>query len=284
MWRWTLLVVALWTSVLGAQAPVRIVSTSPSITETLFALGLGDRVVAVSRYCRYPAEVADLPKVGAFLQPDIELIARLRPNLTVVHPGPNGIERRLTMLKLPFVTVERGSLSSAFSSIRTIGDAAGVSDRASELVARLEARLQRVRAAVAGRRPQRVLLIVGRRPGTLTDLVAVGPRSYMSDLATIAGGVNVLSQKGLPEYPRISMETVIRLAPDVIIDAGDMGDRPEQREARKTVTEGLWKRQQLDVARTGRIHAVISDAFVIPGPRVVEATETMALWLHGIGR
>jgi len=268
----------------NAQAPARIVSTSPSITETLFALGLGDRVVAVSRFCRYPAEVADLPKVGTFLQPDVELIARLKPNLTVVHPGPNGIERRLLILKVPLVTVERGSLSSAFSSIRAIGSAAGVSERASELVSTLEARLQRIRTLVAGRRPQKVLIIVGRRPGTLTDLVAVGPRSYLSDLATIAGGVNVLSQNGLPEYPRISMETVIRLAPDVIIDAGDMGDRPEQREARKSVTEGLWKRQKLGAAQAGRIHAVISDAFVIPGPRVVQATETMAEWLHGIGR
>jgi len=266
----------------SAEMPARIVSTSPSITETLFALGLGDRVVAVSRYCRYPAEAAALPKVGTFLQPDVELIARLRPDLTIVHPGPNGLERRLSTLKIPFVTVERGSLASVFSSIRAIGAAAGVSDRASALVTTLEQRLQQIRTAVAGRRPQRVLLIVGRRPGTLTDLVAVGRSSYMSDLATIAGGVNVLSQDGLPEYPRISMETVIRLAPDVIIDAGDMGDTPGQRKARQAITEGLWKRQPLEAARTGRVHAVISDAFVIPGPRVVEATETMASWLHGI--
>lgn len=297
MWPLAVLIACLWASALHgsafaargfgearAQVPARIVSTSPSITETLFALGLGDRVVAVSQYCRYPAEAAALPKVGTFLRPDVELIARLRPDLTIVHPGPNGVERRLSILKIPSVTVEHGSLSSVFSSIRIIGAAAGASDRASALVATLEARLQRIRTAVAGQRPQRVLLIVGRRPGTLTDLVAVGRNSYMSDLATIAGGVNVLSQDGLPEYPRISMETVIRLAPDVIIDAGDMGDRPEQREARQAITEGLWKRQQLDAARTGRIHAVISDAFVIPGPRVVEAAETMALWLHGIDR
>jgi iron complex transport system substrate-binding protein len=148
----------------------------------------------------------------------------------------------------------------------------------------LKARLDRVRAAVAGRRPQRVLLIVGRRPGTLTDLVAVGRNSYLSDLAAAAGGVNVLSGDGLPEYPRISMETVIRLAPDVIIDAGDMGDTPEERRSRQAATEALWKRQQLAAARGGRVHAVISDAFVVPGPRVVEATETMARWLHGIGR
>jgi ABC-type Fe3+-hydroxamate transport system substrate-binding protein len=267
----------------GAQARSRIVSTSPSITETLFALGLGDRVVAVSGYCRYPAEVVALPKVGTFLQPDVELIARLKPDLTIVHPGPNGLERRLSTLKIPFVTVERGSLSSVFSSIRIIGNAAGIPDGAAKLVAAIEARLDRVRKSVAGRPPQKVLLIVGRRPGTLTDLVAVGRSSYLSDLATIAGGVNVLSDSGLPEYPRISMETVIRLAPDVIIDAGDMGDTPEERRSRQITTEALWKRQQLDPARARRVHAVISDAFVVPGPRVVEATETMALWLHGVG-
>jgi iron complex transport system substrate-binding protein len=268
----------------GAQAPVRIVSTSPSITETLFALDLGDRVVAVSRYCRFPPAVAALPKVGTFLQPDVELIARLRPDLTIVHPKPDGFERNLKTLKVPFISVDRGGLESVFSSIRTIGQAAGVPDRAEALVATLEARLSRVRAASAGRRPQRVLLIVGRRPGTLTDLVAVGRGSYMSDLAAIAGGVNVLSDPGLPEYPRISMETVIRLAPDVIIDAGDMGDVPDERRSRQLQTEGLWKRQRIEAARAGRVHAVISDAFVIPGPRVVEAAETMALWLHGVGR
>jgi iron complex transport system substrate-binding protein len=285
MVRLTLLLACLCAAGLhGAETPSRIVSTSPSITETLFALGLGGRVVAVSQYCRYPAEVAALPKIGAFLQPDVELIARFRPDLTIVHPGPNGLERRLSTLKIPFVTVDRGSLASVFSSIRIIGAAARIPDRAAALVGTLQERLNRVRKAVAGRTPQRVLLIVGRRPGTLTNLVAVGRSSYLSDLATIAGGVNVLSDQNLPEYPRISMETVIRLAPDVIIDAGDMGDTPGERQSRQVITEGLWKRQQLDAARAGRVHAVISDAFVVPGPRVVEATETMALWLHGIGR
>jgi iron complex transport system substrate-binding protein len=285
MVRLTLLLACLCAAGLhGAETPSRIVSTSPSITETLFALGLGGRVVAVSQYCRYPAEVAALPKIGAFLQPDVELIARFRPDLTIVHPGPNGLERRLSTLKIQFVTVDRGSLSSVFSSIRIIGAAAGIPDRAAALVGTLQERLNRVRKAVAGRTPQKVLLIVGRRPGTLTDLVAVGRSSYLSDLATIAGGVNVLSDETLPEYPRISMETVIRLAPDVVIDAGDMGDTPGERRSRQVITEGLWKRQQLDAARAGRVHVVISDAFVVPGPRVVEATETMALWLHGIGR
>lgn len=268
----------------SAQAPTRIVSTSPSITETLFALGLGDRVVGVSRYCRFPASVASLPKVGTFLQPDAELIARLNPNLAIVNPKAGEIDRRLTTLRIPFVTVEQGGLDSVYSSIQLIGAAAGVPERARTLTDDVRARLDRIRTAVSNRRPQRVLLIVGRRPGTLTDLVAVGRRSYMSDLVTAAGGVNVLADDSLPDYPRISMETVIRLAPDVIVDAGDMGDTPADRDARRLVTEGLWKRQPLAAARAGRVHAVISDAFVIPGPRVVEAAETMAVWLHGIGR
>ena len=104
----------------------------------------------------------------------------------------------------------------------------------------------------------------------------------MSDLAAIAGGVNVLSDPGLPEYPRISMETVIRLEPDVIIDAGDMEDRPTERQGRAPATVAMWTRQPITAARNGRVHVVISDAFVIPGPRMIEATETMALWLHGV--
>jgi iron complex transport system substrate-binding protein len=268
----------------AAQAPSRIVSTSPSITETLFALGLGTRVVAVSRFCRFPPEVVSLPKVGTFLEPDAELIARMKPDLTIINSKAHDIDRRLTTLRIPFLAVDQGGLAAAFASIRAIGSAAGVPERAALLVAEIQARLDGVTNAVGGRRRQRVLLIVGRRPGTLTDLVAVGRASYLSDLLGIAGGVNVLADDSLPQYPRISMETVIRLAPDVIVDAGDMGDTPQDRQARQARTEGLWKQQPLAAARAGRIHAVISDAFVVPGPRVVETAETMAMWLHGFGR
>src|SRR4249919_2307248 len=102
--------------------PARIVSTSPSITETLFGLGLGDRVVGVSTYCRFPAAVATLPKVGTFLKPDAELIAGLRPDLVVVHEVSTGIDRKLASLRISYVIVERGTLASVFSSIRQIAN------------------------------------------------------------------------------------------------------------------------------------------------------------------
>jgi iron complex transport system substrate-binding protein len=285
MWRLAVLLVWLGVSAIAsADAAERIVSTSPSITETLFALGLGDRVVAVSRYCRYPAEAAQLPRIGSFLEPDAELIVRLRPDLVFVHPESSGIRRKLATFPMSVITVDRGTtLAGVFSSIRTIANSAGVPERGKALIRTLEERLAGVRTAVAGRTPRKVLLIVGRRAGTLTDLVAVGPRSYLSDLVTIAGGVNVLGDARLPEYPRISMETVIRLAPDVIVDAGDMGDTPDDRRSRQARTEALWTRQPLVAASTGRVHAVISDAFVVPGPRVVDVAETFARWFHGVG-
>jgi iron complex transport system substrate-binding protein len=262
--------------------PARIVSTSPSITETLFALGLGDRVVGVSTYCRYPAAVAAIPKVGTFLKPDTETIARLKPDLVFVHKGPNTVLAQLGALGLKTAVVDRGSLSSVFTTIREIGNAANVADRGERLVSDLNAGLDHVKASVAGRAPRRILIIVGRRPGTLTDIIGVGPGSYLHDIATISGGSNVLASTRL-EYPRISMETVISLAPDVIVDVGEMGESPADSERRRKTTEGLWRSQTLVKAvREGGVHAVHDEAFVVPGPRIVEVAKAMAQWLHGV--
>jgi iron complex transport system substrate-binding protein len=276
------LVVATNVAALPQARPGRIVSTSPSITETLFALGLGDRVVGVSRFCRYPAAVAALPKVGTFLEPNPETIARLKPDMVLVHPGPHAAASQLATLGIRTAVVDRGSLAGVFATIRQIGAAAGVPDRAERLVGDVHAGLDRVRTSVATRPPPRVLIIVGRRTGTLSDIVAVGPGSYLHDIAGIAGGTNALAEAAV-EYPRISMETVIALAPDVIIDVGEMGESPADSGSRRRVTEGLWRRQTLvAAARSGRVHAVHDEAFVVPGPRVVEVAKAMAAWFHDV--
>jgi len=267
---------------LQAGVPARIVSTSPSITETLFALGLGDRVVGVSAFCRFPPEVLRLPKVGTFLKPDAELIAGLRPDLVVVHELSTGIDRRLASLRIQFAVVDRGTLASVFSSIRQIATAAGAAARADALVADIERRLDGVRRAGSSALHPRVLFIIGRNPGTLTDLVAVGPGSYINDLIEIAGGRNVLAIKGQPEYPRISMETVLRLDPDVIVDTVDMGETEAERRLRQPINERLWSGYNtLTAVKTRRVHAATTDALVVPGPRVVDAADWVAALLRG---
>jgi ABC-type hemin transport system substrate-binding protein len=273
-------------SSLVAQAgaiPSRIVSTSPSITETLFALQLGDRVVGVSTFCRYPKQVLSLPKVGTFLKPEPETIARLKPDLVYVHAGPNTVAAQLGALGLRTAVVDRGSLPSVFSTIRQISAAAAVPERGDALVHEIQTSLDRVRSSVADKPARKVLVIVGRRTGTLTDMIAVGPGSYLHDLIGIAGGENVLSGVKL-EYPRISMETVISLKPDVIIDVGEMGETPGDSERRRTLTESLWAKERLVLAvHRGNVHAVNDEAFVVPGPRVVEVARAMAGWFHGAG-
>jgi iron complex transport system substrate-binding protein len=269
----------------GSQTPAvaaRIVSTSPSITETLFALGLGGRVVGVSTFCRFPPEVVRLPKVGTFLKPDAETIASLKPDLVFVSAGPNAVAAQLGVLGLRASVVDVSSLPTVFSAIRRIATESGIPRRGDELVASIRADLDRIERAVARRPPRKVLIIVGRRTGTLTDIVAVGPTSYLSDIATIAGGTNVLSTVAV-EYPRVSMESIIALAPDVIVDVGEMGESPADSARRQQTTERLWKAQTLVKAvREHAVHAINDDAFVVPGPRIVDVARTMAAWFHGV--
>src|SRR6185312_3559342 len=119
----------------AAQAPpARIVSTSPSITETLFALGLGPQVVGVSQYCRYPPEVIKLPKVGTFLQPDAERIVALRPDLVFVNGVASRVADRLQSMHIRALEVNDGAMTSVFDTIRTIAGGAGVAARGDALV------------------------------------------------------------------------------------------------------------------------------------------------------
>jgi iron complex transport system substrate-binding protein len=263
-----------------AEPPRRIVSTSPSITETLFALGLGDRVVGVSQYCRHPAAALSLPKVGTFLKPDAEAIARLRPELTLVHAMGDDLPGTLAAVGLRVASVDRGDgLAGVHDSIAAIAEAAGVAERGRALNEDLKRRLAALRAQGEKGPRRRVLLVVGRRPGLLSDLVAVSRRGYLGELLEVSGAVNVLDDASLPQYPRLSLETVLHLRPEVLIDTGDMGDSPAERERNGRANLALWQGNPLvRAAGITRIHAATSDALVVPGPRVVDAAE----WLRSV--
>ena len=179
------------------------------------------------------------------------------------------------------MVVDRGTLAGVFSAILQIAQAAGEPARGNSLVADIERRLQQVRRGAVDTARPRALFIIGRSPGTLTDLVAVGPGSYINDLIEIAGGRNVLAIQGQPEYPRISMETVLRLDPDVIVDTVDMGETEAERRLRQPINERLWSAYPtLTAVKNRRLHAATTDALVVPGPRVVDAAEWVASLLR----
>jgi len=259
--------------------PKRIISTSPSITESLFAMGLGDRVVGVSTYCRYPPAVLALPKIGSFIKPDPEKIAVLRPDLVIVQraKSPQPLAGRLAALGIKYAEVEPGSLAELYTMMHDIGRATGSEAQAEALVARIRARLDAIRAGARGAGPPpTVLLIVGRDPGLLSNLVGAGPGAYLDELIGIAGGKNVLADSRV-EYPRISMETVVRTDPEVILDAGAMGTTQNDGTKGETELRQPWlAHRELRAVRNGMVFGLTSETLVVPGPRVVDAVEIIA--------
>jgi iron complex transport system substrate-binding protein len=254
--------------------PMRIVSTSPSITETLFALGLGNRVVGVSTYCRYPPEVLSLPKIGTYAKPDPEKIAILRPDLVIIHSGSATLPDRLAALRIEFLEVSQTSLSDVYVFIREIGRAAGVTAQADRLLQNIRFRLEAIQRQAQGFRKPSVLLLVGKDPGLLTNMIGAGPRAYLGELLEIAGGRNILADAAMIAYPRISLETVVRLDPDLILDASGMGDLKEDvRTMQDRMREPWLRHRELSAVRKGRVVAIASQALVVPGPRVVDAVE-----------
>jgi iron complex transport system substrate-binding protein len=253
--------------------PARIVSTSPSITETLFALGLGDRVVGVTTYDRYPPAVLKLPKIGSFSDPDPEKIAFLKPDLVIIHKSFPRLAERLSAVNIRYAEIEVTSLADIYVMISDIGRVTSVPDRAEKLNHSIKARLDAVRKEAAGRKKPSVLMLVGRNPGALTGMIAIAPSSYLGELIEIAGGRNVLTGTAIA-YPHISMETVLRLDPDVILDASYMGDVFSDAQKRAEMLRGPWlSRRELRAVRNGMVFGLPSEALVTPGPRVVDAVE-----------
>lgn len=260
--------------------PRRIVSTSPSITETLFALGLGDRVVGVSRHCHYPPEVASRQRIGTYLRPNVEAIVALRPDLVVVQSNAVDAAAQLERMKLNVLKLEHGDLDSTFAGIRALGARCGVPDRAAGLERELRARLAAIRQRTASLPRRSLVFIVGRNPGTLDGMAAVGKGSYLNELIEIAGGINALVGTPMP-YPKISLESMIGLNPDVLIDMGDMAETIGITEEHKRSVVAMWMRQSaLKAVAQKRVFAVASDIFVVPGPRIVDAAEAFEKMLH----
>jgi ABC-type Fe3+-hydroxamate transport system substrate-binding protein len=264
----------------AATPPQRIVSTTPSITEILYALGLGDRVVGVTRFCNYPPEARLKPKIGDYINPNLEAIASLRPDLVVVQTNPVRLAERLGALKLRTLEVNQENVAAIYRSISVIGEAAGVAPRATVLNATLRAKLEEIRKQAAPLRRTRVMFVVGRAPNRLDGLIVVGKTSYLSEIVALAGGDNVFGD-AVASYPQVSLEEVIARNPEVILDFGDMADTSSVTEEHKRAVVNLWQRaSSVQAVRNRRVYPVAADIFVVPGPRAADAAREIFTRLH----
>ena len=278
------LVLILLAAVAYGQPAQRIVSTAPSITELLYALGLGDRVVGVDRYSRYPVEALRKPKIGDYANPNLEAIAALRPDLVIIPTNPVKLADKLGLLRLKVIELDQESIAKLYDSFRIVGQATGATAQAAKLTSTVRTQLEAVRARAAPLRKTRMMFVVGRTPNRLDGLIVVGQASYLNEIITLAGGENVF-RDAVASYPGVSLEEVLARNPDVIVDMGDMADTVGVTEEHKREVTSLWERlASVSAVKQHRVYAVASDIYVVPGPRVVDATQAFFEMLHPGGK
>ncbi len=262
-----------WQGPILADPPQRIVSLAPSVTETVFALGLGDRMVGVSVYCDYPPGVEKIDRVGTFLTPNIEVILAKHPDvvLAVPSPGNRGPVEELRRLGIQVVVVDPNTVDEIKQAQITIGDALQVPDAARALVQSIDNKINHIRQILSDAPERKVLMVVGQTP-----IIAVGRGTFIDELIRLAHGINLGAQAGA-SWPRLSLEFPIATGPEVIIDTTMGNEEPTGAAA------GLefWKSfPTIPAVKNGRVHGYKQYQLLRPGPRIGEALETIARLIH----
>ncbi len=253
----------------------RIVSIIPATTEMLFAMGAGDRVIAVGSYDRFPPEVSRLPRVGALLDPDVERILSLRPDLVVVYESQTDLRTQLERAGIPIFLYQHRGLADVTSTIRALGVRIGLTDRADALADSIEHQIDAIRAKVAGRPRPKTLLVFGREPGSLRGIDASGGVGFLHDMVEAAGGTDVLADIHRQSVT-MSAEMVLARAPEIIIE---LRYSREDRNAQADMK--AWNAvASVPAVRNGRVYLLEGQEFVVPGPRVASAVERLARTIH----
>jgi iron complex transport system substrate-binding protein len=248
----------------------RVVSLAPSITEILFALGAGPRVVGVTQFSNYPAEAARLPKVGSYVNLSLEKILALRPDLAIgIRDGnPKAVIDRLAELGVPCYIVDPASLDGVITTVRNIGRAVGREQAAEKIAAQMASRIREVERRVAGLARPRVFYQIGVEP-----IVSAGRGTFPNILIETAGGKNVAA--GMAAYPQLNVEQVLVARPEIIIVTSMTREYDFER------VKAFWGRwPDLPAVARARIYVVDSDLMDRPSPRIVEGLETLAALFH----
>jgi cobalamin transport system substrate-binding protein len=247
----------------------RIVSLAPSLTETVFALGFGDRLVGVTNHCDYPAAAKNLPKVGDFMSPSLEVIAAQRPDLVIGVVGAidPAKAREMERLGLNVALVSLSTVSEILTSFKRIATLLGDAEAGERLVRKLTLQFDKVTNRVAHTPRRSTLMVVGLRP-----LVAVGGKNFLDELITLAGGANIARNAAQP-WLNLPDEYVVAKAPQIIIEAGMGSDT--------AAPARHWSDlKSIPAVKERRVYTYNSDKILRPGPRIGDGLEELARLIH----
>ncbi|PYU49473.1 MAG: hypothetical protein DMG48_16590 [Acidobacteria bacterium] len=249
----------------------RIVSLAPSLTETVYALGLQDRLVGDTEFCDYPPDAQKKTKVGGAINPSLEQIAALHPDLVLVTKGLNRLEtvHALDSLGISSYATDPHTVNDIIASSKKLANLLGVPDAGASVAAEMEHQLAALQQRLASSPAKRVLFVVWHQP-----LISVGKHTFIADALRYAGAVSIVDAE--QDWPQVSLEEAARLQPDYLAFAASHSEAsPPGLEALSTLPG--WRIME---AVANRRYAVISDAVNRPAPRIVSAIEELARQLH----
>ena len=251
------------------RAATRVVSLMPTVTDLIIAMGQADRLIARTDY-DLDTTIANLPSLGGGLTPSVEWLAAQKPDLVIAWPdhGTRSLVGKMEAVGLRVYAARTDTLANTFSTIRNLGVLLGSKAAADSLAAAITAGLDSVRTAIKGRAPVRVAYLVSVAPPTV-----VGPRTFINELITIAGGINVFADIG-QLYPEVNIEELVRRDPDVIVIA-----RESEADLRAELAAlPVWR--ELRAVQAGRVHRVSPYDFNRSGPLMPRAARVLAGFFH----
>jgi iron complex transport system substrate-binding protein len=259
------------------RVPQRIIALTPSLTETLFALGLGDRLVGVGDYTYWPEEAVRKPHLGGLFNPNLERIVSLHPDLAVLGPSERDLAAKLRPLKIDVLVVPNETLADVESSFYTIAVHCNVQEAGKRLAAEWRAGL--APSPLPGP-PLKVILSVGRAPGRLGDITVAGHGTFLDELLGRLGAVNAFADAATL-YPQIGVEEIVARKPDVILELRSDPQTPEQAAA---IVQDWQALSEVPAVRDHAVELITGSFVLLPGPRLPQLYREMRAALLGASR
>ncbi len=264
---------------MGKKNFERIISLSPSTTETLFALGLGEKVVGRTRFCNYPPEVKSIQEVGGYVDPNYEAIVALHPDLIILLPEQDNVKQYLQNLNLNFLVVNNKTVTDIKNTIITIGNSCNAKEEAKKLLSKINKSITLISEKTKNLTKPKVLISIGRTigNGTIKDVYIAGKKTFYDELILLAGGINAYHDSSTT-YPMLSAEGIIHLNPQIIIDF--VTDVNNNNLDNNMILKDWQSIYSVDAIKNGQVKIFSSDYIVIPGPRFILLLQDLVKAIH----
>ena len=258
-------------------ASQRVISTSPAITEILFAIGAGDRVVGVTDFCNYPEQACRLPSIGGPLNPSTETWITLKPDLIIIQEDSEVIQKNAKIFEIPSLTVSVNNLNNILNSIQIIADSLHMPQAGHQLAIKIKTKIEDYRTHLKKIKPRQVLMLLSDTNDPSRDLYAVGKDTFLNELLTIAGGENVLPDT-MARYPKVSKEYIIAKSPEIIIEVGPKSNLSKEETLARKKTWGKFS--TLRAVKDDKLYFIGADYILLPGPRLLNILDDFTRTIH----